>query len=302
MTAPDRRSLTLFLLGLLALVVLVEAIGVVAGGAVDDLLLYLPGVDKALHFAGFAAITVTAYAIMRVHAPGLRRGTAALAIGLLALAAADELGQRLLSPRNLEMADFVANVCGVGFALALIGRLRRPRVGTIGAVLALCVAAYVTFESYTRQRHMNAGVRLSQAGDFAGARREYQRAFEAGVRTATLFNELGWVEIESGQGDARKAMAYAAQALAMRPADPDTLDTYGWALHHAGRSAEALPYLERAYAARPRMFCIHYHLGEVYAALGRGEDARRHFREQMASFPRTTEARRAERALATTTF
>ena len=46
----------------------------------------------------------------------------------------------------------------------------------------------------------------------------------------------------------------------MSPADADIYDR---ALHHAGRSAEALPYLERAYAAKPNMFCIHYHLREV---------------------------------------
>ena len=103
--------------------------------------------------------------------------------------------------------------------------------------------------------------------------------------------------MESGTGDVRAAVDYAARALAATPRDPDVLDTYGWALHHAGRSREALPLLERAFAGKPRMFCIHYHLGEVYTALGDGTRAEWHFREQIRLFPGGSEARRAEQSL-----
>ena len=104
-------------------------------------------------------------------------------------------------------------------------------------------------------------------------------------------------KVESGTGDAGAAVDYAARALAAKPRNPDVLDTYGWALHHAGRSREALPLLERAFADKPGMFCIHYHLGEVYAALGDGVRAEWHLREQMRLFPRGSEARRAEQSL-----
>ena len=113
----------------------------------------------------------------------------------------------------------------------------------------------------------------------------------------SFYNELAWIEVESGTGDARAAVGYAGRALAATPRSPDVLDTYAWALHHAGRSREALPFLERAFAGKPRMFCIHYHLGEVYAALGDDARAEFHLREQMRLFPRGSEARRAEQSL-----
>jgi Flp pilus assembly protein TadD len=90
---------------------------------------------------------------------------------------------------------------------------------------------------------------------------------------------------------------YGAIAFAGNPTNPDILDTYGWALHKAGRSREALPLLERARAGKPRMYCIHYHLGEVYAALGDARQAEAHLRDQIRLFPGGAEARRAQSSL-----
>jgi hypothetical protein len=44
------------------------------------------------------------------------------------------------------------------------------------------------------------------------------------------------------------------------------------------------------------MFCIHYHLAEVYLALGRPEDAARRFRKQREAVPAAGETRRAKSA------
>ena len=85
--------------------------------------------------------------------------------------------------------------------------------------------------------------------------------------------------------------------MILAPDDPDIHDTYGWALHHAGRSADALPFLERAFRAKPEMFCIHYHLGVVHLALGQTEQAVANLRRQMDR-PATREAAKAKLALA----
>ncbi len=281
-------------LGLVAVVVVVEAVSIAFGGLVDDLLLYLPGIDKVLHAAGFLAIFVVCHRLMKATLPGFDAGALALGLALVVLAAGDELGQGLRSNRSLDLKDFIASVSGVALGVAWLLRPRRPWLALAAGMAALIVTGVVTLESYTTQRHMNAGTRFSRAGDFASARREYRLAYEAGVRSASLFNELGWVEIESGEGDPKSAVEYAAQALAMRPDDADVQDTYGWALHHAGRSAEALPFLERAYRASPDMFCIHYHLGEVYLALGRTETARAHLLKQLERQDTREAARAAE--------
>ena len=166
----------------------------------------------------------------------------------------------------------------------------------IGAT-AFAIATSITMTSIARQRHLNAAVRFERVGDFVGARREYLAALSAGDETARVYNQLGWVEIESGIGDPSMAVRYAERALAMRPNDPDIFDTYGWALHHVGRDVEALSYLDRAYAAKPDIFS--YPLSSWSSAGGRWARSTRpslHFKQQM-ELVNTNEAERARKAL-----
>ena len=59
---------------------------------------------------------------------------------------------------------------------------------------------------------------------------------------------------------------------------PAMQDTYGWILHRRGESAEALPYLEAAAAGLPNDPIVQYHLGQVYQALDRPDDALAQYR------------------------
>jgi tetratricopeptide (TPR) repeat protein len=52
-----------------------------------------------------------------------------------------------------------------------------------------------------------------------------------------------------------------------------TADALAWALHRAGRDAEALPYVERAAELGTRDAAVDYHRGMILAALGRTDDA-----------------------------
>ena len=134
-------------------------------------------------------------------------------------------------------------------------------------VASLSTAGYVTSVSYFRLRDYATALQYERQHDFIRAREYYLKALHAGVDTPGFYNGLAWVELESGVGDPDAAVRYATRALARRPTDPDVLDTYGWALHRAGRHGEAFRYLQRAYDGKPDMYCIHYHLGAVYAAL-----------------------------------
>jgi tetratricopeptide (TPR) repeat protein len=290
-------SRTTSLLGLLVVVVTVEAVSIVLGGAVDGMLVYAPGVDKVLHVLAFAAIFVVCNTLSRPWIPQLQTRLMVLGIGLFLLAAGDELGQGLRPDRDVDWRDFVGSISGVLLGAAWSWWPTNARPAAALALTAMAAAGVVTFTSYQTQRHMNAGIRFSREGDFVSARREFRLAYDSGVRSAGLLNELGWVEIESGEGDPRVAVEFAGQAIATRPDNPDFQDTYGWALHHAGRSADALPHLERAFAADPDIFCIHYHLGEVYLALGEEEKAKAHLLKQIERTD-TREAARAARVLA----
>jgi tetratricopeptide (TPR) repeat protein len=273
----------------------VAAGSLIGGGPVNRLADWLPGVDKVLHTTAFLSLFLAGHLVSRRWWEG-GVPPLGLAATLAALAAADELAQGFQAARHADIGDLMAGLAGIVMGLAWVVRTRGGKRAAALALVALVVAALVTTESYFEQRHLTAALRHERAGDFIGARREYRLALDAGVRTPALFNELAWVEIESGIGDAAAAVAFAEQALSLTPDDPDVHDTYGWALHHAGRSAEALPFLERAYQASPDMFCIHYHLGEVYLALGQTDKAVEHLRRQMER-PETREAARAEGTL-----
>lgn len=289
------RANRLWLVGGVLLFLIVEAGSLAGGDRVNRLAEVLPGADKVLHTLAFVALSVAAQVAARRWSSD-RIGAPAVAIALAVIAVADETGQLFQPARHVDLADLAASLAGVGLGLGWALRRRAPTYALMVTGAAVLVSIGVIATSYFQQRHIVIALQHARAGDFVAARREYQAAFDAGVRTPALFNELAWVEIES-DGDAAVAVAFAAQALAARPDDPDVQDTYGWALLHVGRAADALPFLQRAYTAKPDMFCIHYHLGEVYLALGETDKALGHLQQQLQR-PETREAARAAARLA----
>jgi Tfp pilus assembly protein PilF/VanZ family protein len=276
-----------------AIVVLVFAENLF-GRQLNAFFLAYPGIDKVLHFVEYAGIFFVAkWVAASAQVPARWQGVTALSAAF-ALSVVDETVQRLGPGRSVELLDVAANAAGCvfGYALSMAGARR----------LALCTAALlagaaVSYDTHLRLRDFSRGLQYERAHRFGLARLHYQKALAAGLRTPVLYNSLSWVEVESGEGDPRKAVEYASIALSMRPDNPDFLDTYGWALHNAGRSEEALAPLERAYAQRPLMYCINYHIGSVYLSLGRRDLAASHFRQQM-EMSRTREAPLAAQALA----
>jgi len=265
-----------------------------AASWINRALLHAPGADKLFHGVQFFVVFLLGHALLHrlvASAPRRRRLAAVVA---LALAIGDEAQQGLFSGRSVEVADLAANLCGIAAGMAFVApswqRATRWAVvtGAAAATLALATNSFVTL------RHYNRGLLYEGRQEFALARESFLKTLDSGFESAELYNSLGWVEIESGVGDPVKAVEYAGRSLAMRPDDPDTLDTYGWALHHAGRSEDALHYLRRAYERKPTIFCIHHHLGVVLLALGREEEAIGHFKEQIDEHPNALEAERAK--------
>lgn len=266
------------------------------GGPLNAFFLGFPGIDKVLHVLEYLLVFVAVHALAgRVVRDPATRGWLAAAFGV-ALALADESVQRLAPGRNVEGLDLIADVSGLILGWALICRPRRV-VALAAVSLAVVAATYVTWSTHVVLNDYSRALQYERQHDFVRAREHYRRAFEAGLRSPGLFNEMAWVEIESGIGDASRAVEYGKTALEMQSDSADVLDTYGWALLHAGRPDEALRALQQAYDRKPQMYCIHYHLGATYLALGRRDDAERHFRQQLV-LAETREAAFARRALA----
>ena len=286
------RAIAAVLCGVAGLSLLLASESLEAG-RIFDFTLRFPGSDKIGHLVQYALVFLAVWWLMGtlVVRDTTRVAVAALIAFLLGIG--DELFQRFVAYRSYEYADMAANGFGVLLGVGLSGVLPSRRIARGAVAVAVIGASALAAYSYRNLRHFNHGLLYARQGDLPKALTEYRAALRDGMETPTFYNELAWIEVESGVGDIPAAVAYAARALAATPRSADVLDTYGWALHHAGRSREALPLLERAYAGKPKMFCIHYHLGEVYGALGDPARAEFHLREQIRLFPGSSEARRA---------
>ncbi len=296
--APARswRGPALLLLSVAAIALLLASESLEAS-AIFDLSIRLPGIDKIAHVAQYAVVFLVVWWLLGRTAKRLQwRAPAAAAIALL-LGTGDEFFQRLVGFRSFEIADLMANGFGVLLGVGLGPILPSRRVSRSFVAVAVIGAAALAAHSYMGLRHFNRGLQYTRQGDLPKALAEYRLALRDGLDSPSFYNELAWTEVESGVGDLQAAVVYASRALAANPESPDVLDTYGWALHQVGRSREALPLLQRAFAGKPRMFCIHYHLGEVYGALGDAEQAGWHLREQVRLLPGGREARAAELSL-----
>jgi tetratricopeptide (TPR) repeat protein len=268
------------------------------GKWINALLLYLPGADKVFHAAEFFVVFVVCSRLASlIPTHSSRRFALAGSVALL-FAVGDELQQSLSPNRSVELEDLLANLCGIAVGAVFVRTDWRLSVRVPVAASAALAVVLLVASSYTRLKDFNRGLLHEKRQQLGLARHAYLRALSSGFESPALFNSLGWVEIESGEGSPAKAVGYAGKAFALRPGDPDVLDTYGWALHHAGRHPEALVYLLRAYDKKPRMFCIHYHLGTVYLAMDQTAKAAVHFRAQIDASPNADETRRAREALA----
>jgi tetratricopeptide (TPR) repeat protein len=266
------------------------------GREFNNLFLRLPGIDKVLHFTEYFAIFLVIFWLAgRVTQNPRQRAAAACGAGLL-LAVTDEFTQRLVTDRNFELFDLAANVAGLTLGWIVTTR-PRLRVAVPATVAALGTAAFVAYSTHVKLADYAKALQHERRHEFAQAREYYLRALAKGLRTPAIHNELAWVTVESRGGTGEEAVHYARLAYDAQPENPDVLDTYGWALHYAGRSREALPLLEEAFKRNPEIYCIHYHLAEVYVALARPDLAEPHFLAQIARRG-TREAPLAEQSLA----
>jgi tetratricopeptide (TPR) repeat protein len=99
----------------------------------------------------------------------------------------------------------------------------------------------------------------------------------------TALNMLGYTLVDRTR-NIEEGLAMIARALELMPDNGAILDSMGWALHKQRRDTEALEYLQRAHE-RARDPEIAVHLGDVLAALHRGDEAQKIWEQGLALFP-----------------
>lgn len=122
------------------------------------------------------------------------------------------------------------------------------------------------------------GYALEQAGRHREALDAYRRAWEltkspAAANGAAYMAALVWPK---DAAKLREALAWAVAAVAANPRLPEFRDTKGWIAHLQGDHQQAALELRSAVKGLPDSAEVHYHLGEVEAALGNEQLAQWH--------------------------
>jgi Flp pilus assembly protein TadD len=97
-------------------------------------------------------------------------------------------------------------------------------------------------------------------------------------------NYLGYSMAEEGR-DLDKALDMIRTALAKEPDNPFFLDSLAWTLYKLGRHQEALAAMERAMGHRIKDAVIWEHYGDIAAAAGRKDTARKAYRTALELGP-----------------
>ncbi|MDP9436809.1 MAG: tetratricopeptide repeat protein, partial [Actinomycetota bacterium] len=124
-------------------------------------------------------------------------------------------------------------------------------------------------------------VELGTLLEASGQRDAAQDQYDVVRATQQLFAaqgadvDLELALFEADHGDPATALRYASAAYRDRPQAVLVQDAYAWALHRAGRSAEALPVARAALRLGTRLPALQYHLGAIAAAAGDPATARR---------------------------
>jgi tetratricopeptide (TPR) repeat protein len=135
-------------------------------------------------------------------------------------------------------------------------------------------------ESVQRQPQPAVLVELGTLLEATGQERAAQAQYDVVRATQKLFAaqgadvDLELALFEADHGDPATALRYAEKAYRKRPDAVLVEDAYAWALHRAGRSAEALPLARRALRLGTRLPVLQYHLGAIAAAAGDRATAR----------------------------
>jgi tetratricopeptide (TPR) repeat protein len=124
------------------------------------------------------------------------------------------------------------------------------------------------------------GAAMNEAGEWPSAKAALERAYAIAPGQAVVLNQVGYSYIEHKENIDRAA-AMIEEASKLQPDDAAITDSLGWALFLRGKTADAVPLLERAAASSPGEPTINEHLGDAYWALGRQFEARYAWRAAM---------------------
>jgi tetratricopeptide (TPR) repeat protein len=126
---------------------------------------------------------------------------------------------------------------------------------------------------------------LEETGDYEGAISQYETLLGKYPDSAVVANNLASLlaDYRTDKPSFDRAQALT-ENLRKSPLSPFK-DTLGWVSYREGDYKAALPLLEEAAAALPKLALVHYHLGMSYAAVGQAEKASEQFKMALDQAP-----------------
>lgn len=126
------------------------------------------------------------------------------------------------------------------------------------------------------------GSACERAGNYEQAAAQFRQSLELDPENPVTLNYLGYMWADRGE-NLGEALKLIQQAVDKEPDNGAYLDSLAWVLFKLGRMEDALPYQLRAVALEPEPDSTLYdHLGDIYAALGRSQEAREAYDKALA--------------------
>lgn len=124
-----------------------------------------------------------------------------------------------------------------------------------------------------------------RSGQFDEAATMFKNLLTREPANAPALNYLGYMYADSGV-HLQESLELIQRALEQDPQNGAYLDSYGWVLFRLGRYEEAEVEIRKALAILDSDPVIHEHLGDILAAQGREDEARRHWERALELDPK----------------
>src|SRR5262249_5899261 len=124
------------------------------------------------------------------------------------------------------------------------------------------------------------GAADERKGDYHGAQAFLRRSIESDPTNHSAMNYLGYLMADHGD-NLDESLALIQKALRLDEGNGAYLDSLGWTLYRMKRFDQAEGPLKEAVQAIPEEPVVHDHLGDLYWALGRRDEAVRAWQEAL---------------------
>ena len=137
---------------------------------------------------------------------------------------------------------------------------------------------------------------MPSTGDFAGAENTLRDILKESPNNPIALNNLGYFLLERNERF-EEAVRLIKQAVDIDPTNPSYLDSLGWAHFKLGKMAEAELYIREALRQDSASATINEHLGDVYFAQSKADQAKTYWQRSLNLATDTKEIERLKKKL-----